>query len=69
MPNDAITITNQIRHLDADRLRRYAEHLSFYAGDQWPPMTRRQQRRLVFNYAKAMIDKTASYVMRCWACS
>jgi len=63
MPNDATTIPNQIRQLDGDRLRRYAEHLSFYAGDQWPPMTRRQQRRLVFNYAKAMIDKTASYVM------
>jgi hypothetical protein len=49
--------------MDADRLRRYGEHLAFYGGEQWPPMTRRQQRRLVFNYAKAIIDKTASYLM------
>jgi YD repeat-containing protein len=49
--------------LDADRMRRYAEHLAFYGGDQWPASMRRQNRRLVFNYAKAIIDKTASYVL------
>ena len=56
------TLPEQIRRMDADRLRRYAEHLAFYGGDQWPPMTRRANRRLVFNYAKAIIDKTASYL-------
>jgi len=49
--------------LDAERLRRYAGHLAFYGGDQWPPMVRRQSRRLVFNYARAIVDKTASYVL------
>jgi YD repeat-containing protein len=49
--------------LDADRMRRYADHLAFYAGDQWPASLRRQNRRLVFNYAKAIVDKTASYVL------
>jgi hypothetical protein len=57
------TLPEQIRRMDAGRLRRYAEHLAFYGGDQWPPMTvRRANRRLVFNYAKAIIDKTASYL-------
>jgi len=49
--------------LDGDRMRRYAEHLAFYGGDQWPASMRRQNRRLVFNYAKAIVDKTASYVL------
>ncbi|MEX2227948.1 MAG: phage portal protein [Dehalococcoidia bacterium] len=51
------------RTLDAQRIRRYAEHLAFYGGDQWPASLRRQNRRLVFNYAKAIVDKTASYVL------
>jgi hypothetical protein len=49
--------------MDGDRLRRYAEHLAFYGGEQWPQMVRNRNRRLVFNYAKAIIDKTASYLM------
>jgi YD repeat-containing protein len=60
MMNEASPIA---RNFDAERLRRYAEHLAFYGGEQWPAMVRRQSRRLVFNYAKAIIDKTASYVL------
>jgi len=60
MNNDSHPITPT---LDAERLRRYAEHLAFYGGDQWPASLRRQNRRLVFNYAKAIVDKTASYVL------
>jgi hypothetical protein len=57
------TLPEQLRRMDAARLRRYGEHLAFYGGDQWPPTTvRRANRRLVFNYAKAIIDKTASYL-------
>ncbi len=49
---------------DTDRLRRYGENLAFYAGDQWPASTTRQKnRRLVFNYAKAIVDKTTSYLI------
>ena len=61
---DTVTLPQQIRSLDADRLRRYAEHLAFYGGDQWPAsMVRAKNRRLVFNYAKAIIDKTAAYMI------
>jgi hypothetical protein len=37
--------------------------LAFYQGQQWPAQTRRRERRLVFNYARAIIEKTASYLM------
>ena len=61
---DTTTLPQQLRQLDADRLRRYTENLAFYAGDQWPasPM-RPKNRRLVFNYAKAIVDKTTSYLI------
>ena len=56
-------ITQTLRTRDADRLRRYASHLAFYSGDQWPSVNRARARRLVFNYARAIIDKTASYLV------
>ncbi|MCH8065692.1 MAG: phage portal protein [Chloroflexi bacterium] len=49
--------------MDAGRLRGYAELLSFYQGEQWPRQMRRRERRLTFNYAKAFVDKTTSYLM------
>lgn len=58
-----ITLPERIRRMDGDRLRRYADHLAFYNGEQWPAMVRDRRRRLVFNYAKAIIDKTASYLL------
>jgi hypothetical protein len=59
-----LTLPQQLRQLDADRLRRYGENLAFYGGDQWPAaMTRQKNRRLVFNYAKAIVDKTTSYLI------
>lgn len=58
------TIAQILQRRDADRLRRYARHLAFYQGDQWPASAgRSRDRRLVFNYAKALIEKTASYLM------
>src|SRR5207249_8478033 len=39
------------------------ENLAFYRGHQSPGMARRRERRLTFNYAKAVIDKAASYLM------
>ena len=62
-PSANHTIVEQIARLDGTRLRGYREALSFYQGQQWPSQTRRRERRLVFNYAKAIIDKTASYLM------
>ena len=62
--SDTMTMPQQIRQMDADRLRRYTENLAFYGGDQWPAsMTRQKNRRLVFNYAKAIVDKTTSYLV------
>jgi hypothetical protein len=61
---DTMTIPQQVRQMDGDRLRRYAENLAFYGGDQWPAnMLRQKNRRLVFNYAKAIVDKTTSYLV------
>jgi hypothetical protein len=49
--------------MDWERLRNYRENLSFYNGVQWQGYTRRRERRLVFNYAKAFVDKVTSYLM------
>jgi hypothetical protein len=57
------SLVDQLSRLDSGRLRAYRENLAFYQGQQWPGMQRRRERRLVFNYAKALIDKTASYLM------
>jgi Phage portal protein, SPP1 Gp6-like len=56
-------LVEQLSKLDGMRLRSYRENLAFYQGQQWPPSPRRRDRRLVFNYAKAVIDKVASYLM------
>jgi len=59
-----MTLPEQIRRMDGERLRAYADNLAFYNGEQWPAsMARSRNRRLVFNYAKAIVDKTASYLM------
>ncbi|MGI9253965.1 MAG: phage portal protein, partial [Thermomicrobiales bacterium] len=47
---------------DAARLRRYAEALAFAEGDQWLAPARRGEARLTFNYARAVVRKTAAYV-------
>jgi len=60
---NGITLPQQIARTDGPRLRAYAENLAFYQGEQWPGPPRRRQRRLTFNYAKALVDKTASYLM------
>lgn len=60
---NGITLPQQIARMDGPRLRAYAENLAFYQGAQWPDAPRRRQRRLTFNYAKALVDKTTSYLM------
>ncbi len=47
-----------------DRLRfaRYSEALAFYDGAQWLGRPRRGESRLTFNYARAVVRKTAAYV-------
>jgi hypothetical protein len=56
-------LVEQLPRLDAARLRAYRENLAFYQGQQWPGGGRRRERRLVFNYAKTLVDKAASYLM------
>jgi hypothetical protein len=59
----APTIPQVLRRMDAGRLRRYAANLAFYQGEQWSGLRRTRDRRLVFNYAKAFVEKTTSYLM------
>ena len=56
-------LPQQLARLDVDRLRRYREHLDFYNGRQWQGPARRRERRLTFNYAKVIVEKTVSYLM------
>jgi len=49
--------------MDGARLRAYRENLEFYQGQQWPGTARRRERRLTLNYAKTVVEKTASYTM------
>ena len=63
MTADGRSLPQQIARLDAGRLRGYAELLAFYQGDQWPGPVRRRERRLTFNYAKTLVEKTTSYLM------
>jgi hypothetical protein len=64
MTQTTLTLPEQLRRMDGERMRSYADNLAFYNGDQWPAsMLRSRNRRLVFNYAKAIVDKTASYLM------
>ncbi|HWC30071.1 MAG TPA: phage portal protein [Dehalococcoidia bacterium] len=56
-------LVSQLSRLDGPRLRAYRDNLAFYQGQQWSGISRRRERRLVFNYAKTLIDKLASYVV------
>ena len=60
---DLLPLPQQLLRLDISRLRAYRENLEFYQGRQWQEHQRRRERRLTFNYAKAVIEKTASYAL------
>lgn len=60
---DNKTLIEQLPRMDGARLRAYRESLAFYQGQQWPEAGTRRERRLVFNYARALVDKTVSYLM------
>ncbi|MEO8457187.1 MAG: phage portal protein [Chloroflexota bacterium] len=59
----ASPLPQQLARLDSERLRFYRENLDFYHGQQWTEGRRRRDRRLTLNYARAVIEKTASYTM------
>lgn len=56
-------LTRQLARMDGDRMRRYRENLEFYDGRQWTGPWRSRERRLTFNYARTVVEKTASYTM------
>src|SRR4030042_4127429 len=59
-----LTLPQQIARIDLPRIRSYADNLAFYQGEQWADSRRsRRERRLVFNYAKSLAEKTTSYLM------
>jgi hypothetical protein len=51
----------KLASLDNNRLAAYKNNLDFYQGAQWTASSR--NRQLVFNYARAAIDKITSYLM------
>jgi hypothetical protein len=48
---------------DTARMNRYRKYLAFYEGEQWDERRRAGERRLTVNYARALVRKSASYLM------
>ena len=53
---------SQLARMDSTRLATYRSNLDFYNGSQWQQTSR--HRQLVFNYARASIDKVTSFLMQ-----
>jgi Phage portal protein, SPP1 Gp6-like len=53
----------QLQRMDEARRRAYRDNLDFYQGLQWAGRARRGERRLTFNYAKALVEKVTSYLL------
>ncbi len=47
---------------DIERINRYRTYLDFYGGQQWLGRRRASETRLTFNYARTLIQKSASYL-------
>ena len=62
-PRADTPLPQRLTTLDSERLRAYRGNLEFYEGLQWTESQRRRDRRLTFNYARTIIEKTASYTM------
>ncbi|MCC6238352.1 MAG: phage portal protein [Dehalococcoidia bacterium] len=60
---EAPSIPRAIEGRDLDRLRRYREYLEYYDGRRGAPPTGRRERALSFNYARAIVEKSASYLV------
>lgn len=58
-----LSVPRELARLDRVRLAAYASNLAFYGGTQWPAARGRRVRRLVFNYARVVVEKVTSYVM------
>ena len=62
-PSPDLPLPVLLQHLDHERLGLYRENLAFYSGAQWQGRARRGERRLTFNYARALVDKLTSYLL------
>ncbi|MQC48333.1 MAG: phage portal protein [Chloroflexi bacterium] len=62
---NGVPLPQQLALRDADRLRRYREYLDYHEGRRGaPPSLRRgRERMLVFNYARAIVEKGAAYLV------
>jgi len=56
-------IPTQLAGKDMDRIKTYRELLDFYHGVHWEGRGIRGEKRLIFNYAKVLVDKVTSYLM------
>jgi hypothetical protein len=57
------TLAHLLETQDVERMQRYREYLAFYQGEQWRERRRAGETRLTVNYARALVRKTASYLM------
>jgi hypothetical protein len=53
----------QTKNWSTNRWSRYQALLDFYRGNQWSEARRPGERRITINYARAFIQKQASYLM------
>jgi len=68
LPREACVPTDfkvqDLAQLDRERFSAYKAALDFYNGTQWnTPPKNRNDRQLVFNYAKIAVDKVTSFLM------
>jgi len=63
LPLPDVPLPLQLRQLDHDRMARYRDNLAFYQGRHWTGRERRGERRLTFNYARAIVDKVTGYLL------
>ncbi len=56
-------LPRQVASRDAERLRRYREYLDYAEGRRGAAPHRPRERSLTFNYARAIVEKGASYLV------
>lgn len=57
------TLPARLGGMDLDRMRRYREYLDYYEGRRGAPAVRGRERALTFNYARALVEKNAAYLV------
>jgi hypothetical protein len=61
--DNSAAVLGALRNRDGDRTRRYREYLEYYDGLRGAPAARGRERVLTFNYARAVVEKGASYLV------